>query len=237
MEMRSQNLDTHILLIKRNKTPVLPVPPAPSFPLSERQEYTQVFSSEVFLPVHPLPQGTAGWGWICCTPSPDSPGLGSVCGCGEEGLALSKTSTGFCGMLVRPGMSPGVSNIHLWGHQRAKGARGGHLPTSLVPRSVDADFRACLLLRFPCFIPVCPLKEKNGTVSPHCGFSAHRGAREGPPGLAVPGVPCSWAGCGAVAGDTGTGCTAEVGPAASTSHHLHEEKEFGGIPGEIPALG
>lgn len=150
---------------------------------------------------------------------------------------LPKTSTGFCGMLVWTGMAPGV------GTSEGKEARGGHLPTSLVPRSVDADFRACLLLRLPCFIPVCPLEEKKGTASPQGTLrlhGAHRGAGEGRPGLAVPGVLCSWAGCGAAAGDTGTGCTAEVGPAASTSHHLHKESEFVGIPGNItafPALG
>lgn len=49
------------------------------------------------------------------------------------------------------------------------------MPTSLVPRSVDADLRACLLLRFPCFIPDCPLKDKRDTVSPQ-GTPWHRRA-------------------------------------------------------------
>lgn len=65
-------------------------------------------------------------GWICCTPSLDSPWAGGVfVGVGKRHWQepLSKTSTGFCGMLVWAGMAPGVSNIHLWGHQRAKGLK------------------------------------------------------------------------------------------------------------------
>lgn len=67
----------------------------------------------------------------------------------------------------------------------------GHLPTSLVPRSVDADLRACLLLRFPCFIPVCPLKNKNNSVSPEetlWPHGAYRASREpeGRPNLPRP---------------------------------------------------
>lgn len=214
-------------------------------PLRSRNSIQESFS-EVLLPVHPPPSGHSGLGLDLCTPSLDSPGLVGVCGCGEEALA-GTTLQNQHGVLWDAGVGRdgtwSLQNLFV-GTSEGKGAGGGHLPTSLVPRSVDADFRACLLLRFPCFIPVCPLKENKGTVSPQGTLWLHggcRGAREGTQGPAVPGVLCSWAGCGAVAGDTGTGCTAEVGPAASTSHHLHEE--VGSLwgsqenPTAFPALG
>lgn len=120
-----------------------------------------------------LPTAAAACAWLCCAPQARAPG-----GCGgrrrwQAGTALhNRPSSGFWGMLVWAEMASGVSAHASYAHavgtsQRAKGEllEEGHLPTSLVPRSVDADLRACLLLRFPCFTPVCPLKSQNVCVS------------------------------------------------------------------------
>lgn len=89
-----------------------------------------------------------------------------------------------CGMLVwaegASGISANATYTRAGGtRQGAKGEllEEGHLPTSLVPRSVDADLRACLLLRFPCFIPVCPLKNKNSSTSPEEKWWPHSASR------------------------------------------------------------
>lgn len=67
-----------------------------------------------------------GWGWICAPPGWTHLGWGVFVGVGRRHWQepLSKTSMGFCGMLVWAGMAPGVSKICLWGHQRAKGLEG-----------------------------------------------------------------------------------------------------------------
>lgn len=136
-----------------------------------------------------------GTGSAVPTPKPGLVWLQGVCVCvcgggggRQELLSTTTPSNGFCGMLVWAEMASGVSanasHAHAVGtSQRTKGEllEEGHLPTSLVPRSVDADLRACLLLRFPCFIPVCPLKNKNGSVSPEetrWPHSAHRASWE-----------------------------------------------------------